>query len=400
MSLLENNCPLDLVVIGNSSDKRVQLFQETLAKLNLPKARLVEYLDLITGRVMLADVLTSATLVRIESPGRDFEVERALLALGAECEEPDEAGKYVRLSRRAVEALHFDKGLILPSRQWYLGYCKVLEMIASQVAPEQLFNLTADIQLMFDKRACHALLSEQGIAVPASLGPVHSYEDLLAVMQQRHCSQVFVKLAHGSSASGVVAYRRRGSRQQAITTVQMVLGVKGTRLYNSRKIQVYEQHDVIVKLINALCEQRVQVEQWIPKAGYTNKTFDVRVLTIDGQVQHSIARLSHSPLTNLHLLNDRENTEKIRERLGETVWARALADCQRAAQLFRSLYIGIDLLFTADMRRHAIVEMNAFGDLLPGLLHNGQDTYTAEILALLRRVNKEPAIRERGKPHA
>ncbi len=240
---------------------------------------------------------------------------------------------------------------------------------------------------MFDKRACHTLLKEQSIAVPASLGPIYSYDELRTVMQEKRCSQVFVKLAHGSSASGVVAYRCRGAHQQAITTTQMVYGINGTRLYNSRKIQVYEQHAVIARLINALCEQRVQVEQWIPKAGYKNQTFDLRVVTVEGQVCHSIARLSHSPLTNLHLLNARESTENIRERLGETVWERAMADCQRAAQLFRSLYSGIDLLFTADMRHHAIIEMNAFGDLLPSLLHNGQDTYTAEIVAFCQRAS-------------
>ncbi len=399
MSLSENNPPHDLLVIGNPGDKRVELFQAALARLDLPEARLVSYLDLIAGRAPLADLLTPDTWVRLESPGRNFEVERALLALGAECEEPERTGTYSRLSRRTIEALSFEKGLILPSRQWYLGYCRVLELIAKQVAPAQLFNRPEDIRLMFDKRACHALLSEQGIAVPASLGPVHSYNELLAIMQQKRCSRVFVKLAHGSSASGVVAYRYQGARHQAITTVEMVRDVNGTRLYNSRKIQIYEQQAVIAELIDMLCAQRVQVEQWIPKAGYANKTFDVRILTIAGQACHSIARLSQSPLTNLHLLNARAHTENIRERLGETVWTRAIADCERAALLFRSLYTGIDLLFTADMRRHAIVEMNAFGDLLPGLLHHGLDTYTAEVLALFQYANQETGTRERGMTH-
>lgn len=396
----QNSHPLDLVVIGNAGDKRVELFQAALARLGLPAARLIEYLDLITGRVKLADVLTPASLVRIESPGRNFEVERALLALGADCEEPEGDGRYARLTRKEAEALRFDKGLLLPSRQWYLGYCAVLKQIAAAVTPGQLFNLPEDIQLMFDKRACHELLSRQGIVVPTSLGPIHTYDELLERMRERRCSQVFVKLAHGSSAAGVVAYRWQGERHQATTTAQMVIGVRGTRLYNSRTLQIYRQQSVIAHLIDALCEQRVQVEQWIPKAGYAGQTFDMRVVTIAGEARHSIARLSHSPLTNLHLLNDREDTEKVRERIGEKVWARAIADCQRAAQLLRSLYTGIDLLFRADLRRHAIVEMNAFGDLLPGLLHQGQDTYTAEIEALFQRVHGEASPGEQGLIHA
>jgi hypothetical protein len=163
---------------------------------------------------------------------------------------------------------------------------------------------------------------------------------------------------------------------------------------------VYSQQTVIARLIDALCEQRVQVEQWIPKAGYAGQTFDVRVVTIAGETRHSIARLSHSPLTNLHLLNAREDAERIRERLGERVWTRAMDDCQRAAQLLRSLYTGIDLLFSADLRRHAIVEMNAFGDLLPGLLYQGQDTYTAEIKAFFQRLNRESLPIEQGLTYA
>jgi hypothetical protein len=47
-----------------------------------------------------------------------------------------------------------------------------------------------------------------------------------------------------------------------------------------------------------------------------------------------------------------------------------------------SLYAGIDLLIANGFRKHAILEVNAFGDLLPNVLWNGRDTYTAEIEAV------------------
>ena len=53
-----------------------------------------------------------------------------------------------------------------------------------------------------------------------------------------------------------------------------------------------------------------------------------------------------------------------------------------AARFPGSLYMGIDLLISPDYRSHAILEVNAFGDLLPGVLSRGVDTYTAEVLAL------------------
>jgi hypothetical protein len=48
-----------------------------------------------------------------------------------------------------------------------------------------------------------------------------------------------------------------------------------------------------------------------------------------------------------------------------------------------SLYAGIDLLFSPDFRRQAVIEVNAFGDLLPGVFWQGQETYAAELLVMV-----------------
>ena len=61
--------------------------------------------------------------------------------------------------------------------------------------------------------------------------------------------------------------------------------------------------------------------------------------------------------------------------------------CEATAALFpRSLYCGIDLLVSPDFCDHAVLEVNAFGDLLPGITWNGLDSYTCELEALLERV--------------
>ena len=46
--------------------------------------------------------------------------------------------------------------------------------------------------------------------------------------------------------------------------------------------------------------------------------------------------------------------------------------------------MGVDLLIAPDYRRFAVLEANAFGGLLPGVLSDGEDTYEAEVLAVLR----------------
>src|SRR5262245_36966858 len=116
------------VVVGNPGSRRVELCQAALGGLALPPARGVAYADLRAGRAHLASAVRPGAVVRIESPGKDFVVEQALLALGAD-EQDAEHCRYERLARAAVERLLFEKGRILPLRQWYLGLQAALRLI-------------------------------------------------------------------------------------------------------------------------------------------------------------------------------------------------------------------------------------------------------------------------------
>jgi hypothetical protein len=375
------------VVVGNPGSRRVELFQAALAGLGLAPARLVAYTDLLCERTHLGSAVPPGAVVRIESPGKDFAVEQALLALGADAPE-DEEGCYERIERAAVEQLAFDKGRILPLRQWYLGLRSALRLIRQQLGdcpPHRLMVQPDDILAMFDKRACHARLEAAGVAVPRSLGPVNSYEELVAAMEHDRCPRVFVKPAHGSSASGVIAYQISRGRHLATTTVELVRERDELRLYNSRRLREYRQPDEVAALIDAVCRQRAHFEQWIPKASIGGRVFDLRVMVIAGQTRQVVVRMSRGPMTNLHLLNERGTWGDVQARLGHAAWDRARRTCEAAMECFPAcLHAGIDLLIAADYRRHAVLEVNAFGDLLPGVLSDGVDTYTAEVLAVLR----------------
>jgi glutathione synthase/RimK-type ligase-like ATP-grasp enzyme len=370
------------VVIGNPGSRRIELFQAALNELRLPAARVVSYLDLLSGKVALPQSVRDGTVVRIESPGKDFEVERALIAAGADAADDDE--RFDRVSRRAAQDLSFERGRILYPRQWYLGYCATLRLIELQLAecpPPRWMNSPAEIALMFDKIACHQALGSRGAPVAPSLGAVGSFDELVERMKERNRRRVFVKLAYGSSASGVVAYQTDGRRHQATTTVETARQNGELRLYNSRRIRVYRDWREIAELIDALCRHRVHVEQWLPKAGFDNRTFDLRVVVIAGRACHTVARLSRSPMTNLHLLNERGDEEAVREKVGRAAWNAAMRNCELAMECFPgSLYAGIDLLFTPGYRRQVVIEVNAFGDLLPGVFWQGLETYAAELL--------------------
>jgi hypothetical protein len=374
------------VVVGNPGCRRVTLFQEALARCRRRAAVLVPYADLIAGRATLEQAVGPGAVVRLESPGHDFEVEKALLAAGAD--EPDADGP-TRISQQTAARLTFDKGRIWYPRQWYLGFRATLRRIAEQLArcpPHGLTSPPADVEVLFDKNRCQDLFARLGVPVPRGLGPVRSFEELHERMRAAGCRRAFVKLAHGSSASGVVAYRTDGTRQLALTTVEMVRQGGELRLYNSRRIRRYDAPAETAALIDALAREGVRAEEWVPKAGLAGHVFDLRVVVIAGRARHVVVRMSRGPMTNLHLLNRRGDVAAVLDRMGPEAWRAARRACERAAAVFPgSLHLGVDLLVAPGFRRHAVLEGNAFGDLLPGVLSNGVDTYDAEIRALAAR---------------
>ena len=174
----------------------------------------------------------------------------------------------------------------------------------------------------------------------------------------------------------------QGQRQQATTTVEMVVEDGTIKLFNSRRIRRYTDVQDIKRLMDALCRHNVHVEEWIPKAGHAGKTFDLRIVGIAGEPRFIVGRMSRHPITNLHLMNERCETSGIRARLGALRWEELLETCRRVMGLFpRCLYVAMDVLIRADWQAHAVVELNAFGELLQGIFENGEDTYGAQIAA-------------------
>jgi hypothetical protein len=371
-------------MLGTPGDRRVTFFQQALRNLNLPLAQVVAWADFLSDSSPLFRGIEAGAVLRIESPGRNLEVDRALLSAGAS--EDDDEEESLRLTREEVSALVLDRGRIFPYRQWFLGFRSALRRIVRELHVRRtvtLMNSPSEIEVMFDKRRSHALLAHHGIPVPASLGVIRNVEELFSKMQRRHCPRVFIKPAHGSSASSVIALAQNGPRLLAKTTMEIVRHNGETQFYNSRKIRQYTRLEDVTEIVNAVCRERAQVEEWVPKAGIADHTFDLRIVTIAGQPRHTVVRLSKAPMTNLHLGAHRGNVQEVRNRMPEAAWSAVEQSCRRTASVFPgSLYAGIDVLVTPSFCSHAICEVNAFGDLLPDVLCGGMDTYTMEIRAM------------------
>ncbi len=361
-----------IIVIGNSENRRVQFFEEALLKNSLD-TKLISYLDILEERVNLTSILAHATGVKIESPGENFYVYKALLLKGANNDVEEE------LAKNLVR----EKGRVYHSNQWFRGYTRFLEEldnILKYFPKVRVLNEPQSILRMFDKSQTHQLLKQVEIPKTPFLGEITSYTDLQNLLEQESTHQVFIKLAHGSSASGVLAYRKNKTSEVLIGSVDLVRKSGNIKLFNSLKIQRYTNFQDIVTIIGTLSQNKLIVEQWLPKATWNDKTFDLRMVVIDGKVNHVVMRCSKQPMTNLHLGNERGDVEELKNIVPKETWLNMeKAVCDAVKAMGKAKVAGVDVLLFPKFRKFAIIEVNAFGDLLPNVIcEEGKTTYERE----------------------
>ncbi|MFI6283992.1 STM4014 family protein [Streptomyces sp. NPDC051018] len=355
-------------VVGNPANRRVALFRDAARAAGLPAVRVVPWIEVLRGRAEFRP----GERVRLDSPGEDPEVDREL---------------------RGVD----DPARVEGTARWYDRFTSAVREVSSAVAAAGAVALDDpdELAVLFDKRLCHDVLRRAGVPVPDSptsgtgAPAVRGWDDIRAIQEATGLRRVFVKLAHGSSASGVLAVETASrGRVQAATSVER--DAHG-RLYNSLRVRRYTDEREVASIVDTLAPDGLHIERWLPKASQGGRTADLRVVVTAGRTTHAVVRTSRSPMTNLHLGGTRGDLALARTALDTAGvgWAEVPRISERAAACFpRSLRVGVDLLPGTGWRRLAVGEVNAFGDLLPGLtgLPGGaaedQDTYAAQIAAV------------------
>ena len=358
--------PTPLTLLATQGSKRVRLMQAARAQLRLPPAHVLEWRDWLAQPALLEAALRQPGRLKIEPPGDDPAAHLLLLQAG-----------WRLLERPPVAAPAH--GELLAMDAWFAGFSNAMQGLARQLATLpaiRVVNAPAEIVRMTDKLACQRHLAAHGVPIPALLGPVHGYDHLQSLLHQHDLDRVYLKPRYGSSASGVVAYRRnKAGRQQATTSAALYRTEGITRLMNSKRMARYEtQHD-IAALVDALAAQELYAEAWLNKPRCGDSHYDLRVVTLGGQPAHRVARMGQQMMTNLHLDNRRGEASGL---LNAADLAALEAASAQAARAFPHSHVtGYDLVVRQGQAH--VLEANAFGDLLPGLLWQGIDTYTAQL---------------------
>ncbi|AEM82582.1 STM4014 family protein [Streptomyces violaceusniger] len=357
-------------VVGNPGGRRVEMFSDAAVAAGLPAPRVLAWHDVLT----VGATFEPAETVRIDSPGEDEEVE--WLLRGAS-----------------------DPTRVEGTGRWYARFTEAVRDIATaaRTAGATLLNDPGELAVLFDKRLCHGVLDGAAVPVPPSptsgpqAPPVRGWDDVRAALGTSGLRRAFVKPAHGSSASGVLAVETAGpGRVRATTSVERT---EDGRLFNSLRVRRYDTEAEVAAIIDTLAPDGLHIERWLPKASQDKRVADLRIVVVAGRVTHAVVRTSRSPMANLHLGGVRGDLAAARAaaEASGVAWSEVLGTAERAAECFpRTLCVGVDLLPGPGWRRFAVGEVNAFGDLLPRLTGlpgsgaEGLDTYAVQVAAVLR----------------
>lgn len=325
----------------------------------------ITYQDFIRNPAGFKALLQQIDILRIDSPGGGYGIWKCF-------------ADYTGISTSTYQDRH---GQIYPQGPYVAGTNDIIES-AQKLAVRQRVPCNVQpsaVRCFMDKAAAHELCRSNGIAAPEALPEVKGWAELDAAMKDMGLRRVFMKLRYGSAASGVLAIETLGSKIRVWTSTERIERDGKTQLFNSLKIQKYLDEDA-KHLIDDVAAMGVHTEAWIPKLRLDDRPCDLRVLVINGAPAHCVVRRSSTPLTNLHLSNERLSLDHVQDIIPNAAWQSVLEIVREAGQLFpEHMCIGVDIAIHKDSLTPYLLEVNAFGDHLNNVTHDGLNPYEFQI---------------------
>jgi glutathione synthase/RimK-type ligase-like ATP-grasp enzyme len=374
-----------IVALGPSSGSRLTSFIRACTEYFGHSPAILSWQDFLSAPDRLETALGPKAFLRIDTPDRDIGSMAALYRLGMSS---TAAAGYATLQGDDLAGLS-DGAIGSPAQ---LSHGLVAGIEAAATIAERcgaIVSCTAkEVALAFDKTESLRVLRAAGIPTPRTLPGVAGWEALIAAMENVRMPRVFVKLRHGSAAAGMIAVARNGAQWIASTTA--VLGGDG-KLRATKRVRRVLDRTELAQLVDRLAPLGLHCEEWLPKIGIGDRTADLRLVMI-GDAIVPVLRTSRHPMTNLHLDGGRASPARLIQRIGDAAWHEAIESARKAARCFPGLHTtGVDLAILADGRRHAVLEVNAFGDYIKDVAVDGLDSHQMQVRSIEARLRSGAA---------
>lgn len=368
-----------MILIGQADHRRTRYL---LAAAESRTPGLAAAIDVIDWSELLRDPDAVVARLRehgqhgakIDSPGDSTPLRDALIRHGWRCG-----------GERGPPPAPLAHGEFAHQSLWFAGFADILHRLEAASPDIVWFNAPHGILAMCDKLECQRRLGAISAQTPTLLGLVEGHAALRERIDAAGTDRAFLKARYGSSAAGVVAYRRnRDGRECAYSSAELVRENGAVRLFNTLRPKRYTDSREIAALIDAIAMQGAYAEAWVSKPRTVGGAhFDLRVVCTAGEPRQWVARIATHPMTNLHLGNRRTTVDDVLDAEAKRRIVRAVRHAAGAFPYATS--IGFDLIPTRE--RVVAIEANAFGDLLPGATAwDGAGTYDDQASWIGRRV--------------
>lgn len=375
----------NFVVVADPHSMRWEYYERDLSvalrkMTSPPTVHVLDWSTLVARDGIIESLVPDNSLVRVESPARDFQLMTELMQAGQR-----------ELGEVETEWTTSRRGWIASPLRMYRGLCRILTRLEDSVNRQQGCCMMAsmkDTLILFDKNLTSKKLQAAGLPTPEWFQPVSASEVLDFLSQQNELKNYFLKLANGFSGSGIALLMPREVNQGSdhlagVSAITSVVEIDG-RFFNTHRIHevVGDQYDEIIEFI---ISEGATLQTAIEKTRVQADQFDVRVVVNRGEVIGEIFRASKQPITNLHLGGYRAAAAECLREIPRRKWLDGIDACETAAKLFDMDVVGVDLCFDRATFDPYIIEMNSFGDFFPNWKNkSGKSIYELELQKLTR----------------
>ena len=364
------------LIIGDNKGRRIKTFTDCLKNKGIYNYSVMDWTEVLKDRKELEKNIKKSNIVRIEPPEKNTDIYKLFLDIGAE------SGEFQKDNVNN----NYNENIIISPKSWFKGVEHTFLVIDKLIKENKDILSMCDLKealVMMDKSKTYEFLEGKGknYYLPEKMPEYRNYDEFFEE-NKNNFIKCFIKLRYGSGSTGVIAYSNNPKiKEEKIFTSLNYSKENGNKtFFSTYNVKSYTDKKVIRDMINWVIENGAHIEKWIPKLIHEKKGFDTRVFVLDKKSEYLLSRLSNSPITNLHLKNERKESEEFLKKNETDIIKKA---SEEVMSLFsKSLYSGVDIILANNLKPY-VIDVNPFGDLFYNLTGTDKNVHYREIDKIL-----------------